>query len=162
MSQNEIKILMVCLGNICRSPLAEGILKDKLTKEKITNVKVDSAGFVRYHLNNPPDSRAIKVARKNNVDISKQRQRLFEVADFDKFDKIYVMDENNFSDVAAYAHDENDLAKIEFILNELYPNSNKIVPDPYYGGDSGFDKVFETLSTVSDAIVNKIKNGDFK
>src|SRR5690554_5977176 len=112
MSQNEIKILMVCLGNICRSPLAEGILKDKLTKEKITNVKVDSAGFVRYHLNNPPDSRAIKVARKNNVDISKQRQRLFEVADFDKFDKIYVMDENNFSDVAAYARDENDLAKI--------------------------------------------------
>ena len=96
------------------------------------------------------------------MDISKQRQRLFEVADFDKFDKIYVMDENNFSDVAAYARDENDLAKIEFILNELYPNSNKIVPDPYYGGDSGFDKVFETLSTVSDAIVNKIKNGDFK
>lgn len=162
MSQNEIKILMVCLGNICRSPLAEGILKDKLTKEKITNVKVDSAGFVRYHLNNPPDSRAIKVARKNNVDISKQRQRLFEVADFDKFDKIYVMDENNYSDVAAYARDEKDLAKIEFILNELYPNSNKIVPDPYYGGDSGFDKVFETLSTVSDAIVNKIKNREYK
>lgn len=162
MSQNEIKILMVCLGNICRSPLAEGILKDKLTKEKITNVKVDSAGFVRYHLNNPPDSRAIKVARKNNVDISKQRQRLFEVADFDKFDKIYVMDENNYSDVAAYARDEKDLAKIEFILNELHPNSNQIVPDPYYGGDSGFDKVFETLSTVSDKIVEKIKNREYK
>lgn len=150
---------MVCLGNICRSPIAEGVLVKKLKEKRIHHVVVDSCGFEKYHLNDSPDYRSVEVCSKNEVDISKQCQRLFKVSDFDKFDKIYVMDANNYSDVLLYARDEKDKRKIDFISNVLTPNKNIPVPDPYHGGKDDFRIVFETLSDCADEIVDRILKG---
>jgi low molecular weight protein-tyrosine phosphatase len=147
------KILMVCLGNICRSPLAEGILKSKLPKDKFT---VDSAGTASYHLGNPPDKRSIAVAKKYGLDISNLRGRKFSALDFDTFDHIYVMDESNYNQVIDHARNDDDKAKVEFILNEIYPNQNYDVPDPYYGGPEGFEIVFKMLDEATDNIAKKL------
>jgi len=144
---------MVCLGNICRSPLAEGILKLKVDSQKYF---IDSAGTGSYHLGSPPDSRSITVARKNNLDISYQRGRQFGVSDFDEFDIIYVMDNSNKRDVLALARDENDKAKVKMILNEIFPNENVDVPDPYLGGDQGFEKVYKLLEEACSIIAQKL------
>ena len=147
---------MVCLGNICRSPLAEGILAHKVEN---MNVEVDSAGTAAYHVGESPDHRSIKIARKYGINISKLRGRQFKEEDFDEFDKIYVMDESNYQNVLRLARDQNDKDKVDFILNESSPGSNNEVPDPYYGGDNGFQNVYEMLDKATDQIVNKIKNG---
>lgn len=126
---------MVCLGNICRSPLAEGILKSKLPKDSFT---VDSAGTANYHVGSKPDRRSVAVAKKNGLDISNLSGRQFEVSDFKKFDFIYVMDDSNYNNVCNLARTSEEKAKVKFILNEVYPDENYNVPDPYYGGDSGF------------------------
>jgi len=144
---------MVCLGNICRSPLAEGILKLKVDSQKYF---IDSAGTGSYHLGSPPDSRSIAVARKNNLDISYQRGRQFGVSDFDEFDIIYVMDNSNKRDVLELARDENDKAKVKMILNEIFPNENVDVPDPYLGGDQGFEKVYKLLEEACSIIAQKL------
>jgi len=144
---------MVCLGNICRSPLAEGILKLKVDSQKYF---IDSAGTGSYHLGSPPDKRSIAVARKNNLDISYQRCRQFGVSDFDEFDIIYVMDNSNKRDVLALARDENDKAKVKMILNEIFPNENVDVPDPYLGGDQGFEKVYKLLEEACSIIAQKL------
>ena len=144
---------MVCLGNICRSPLAEGILKLKVDSQKYF---IDSAGTGSYHLGSPPDSRSIAVSRKNNLDISYQRCRQFGVSDFDEFDIIYVMDNSNKRDVLALARDENDKAKVKMILNEIFPNENVDVPDPYLGGDQGFEKVYKLLEEACSIIAQKL------
>ena len=147
------KILMVCLGNICRSPLAEGILKSKLPSDAFV---VDSAGTANYHTGNPPDKRSIAVAKKYGLNISPLKGRQFNVSDFDVFDTIYVMDESNYSNVAALARNDLDIAKVKFILNEIYPNQNYSVPDPYYGGNDGFENVYKMLdeacSIIADAL----------
>ena len=143
---------MVCLGNICRSPLAEGILKLKVDSQKYF---IDSAGTGSYHIGSLPDSRSIAVARKNNLDITYQRCRQFGVSDFDEFDIIYVMDNSNKRDVLALARDDTDKAKVLMILNELFPNENVDVPDPYLGGDQGFEKVYELLEEACSAIAKK-------
>ena len=148
-----VRVLMVCLGNICRSPLAEGILKFKVDSQKCFT---DSAGTGSYHLGSPPDSRSIAVARKNNLDISYQRCRQFGVSDFDEFDIIYVMDNSNKRDVFALARDENDKAKVKMILNEIFPNENVDVPDPYLGGDQGFEKVYKLLEEACSIIAQKL------
>jgi protein-tyrosine phosphatase len=147
------KILMVCLGNICRSPLAEGILKSKLITKK---VKIDSAGTGSYHLGELPDPRSIAVAKKNGIDITDQRGRKFVVEDFDNFDRIYVMDAYNYEAVIKLARNEADKAKVDFILNEVFPNENLDVPDPYSGGDYGFKNVFKMLNEACDVIAKKI------
>ena len=162
MKGKKTRILMVCLGNICRSPLAEGILKHRLEEEGIFDVEVDSCGFERYHLNDPPDYRSVEVAKKHGIDISHQRQRLFIYDDFEHFDKIYVMDSNNFSDVASVARTQEDLKKVSFITNILSPTQNRAVPDPYYGGKDGFEKVYSVLSDCVEEIILKIKAGKFK
>jgi len=136
------KILMVCLGNICRSPLAEGILKSKLPKQ---NFIVDSAGTANYHVGIAPDVRSIAVAKKYGLDISNLKGRQFSVKDFDMFDLIYVMDESNYNNVLSVARNESDKAKVKLILNEMYPNQNLVVPDPYYGGEEGFENVYKML-----------------
>ncbi len=150
------KILMVCLGNICRSPLAEGIMREKLEKSGI-NGMVDSCGFEAFHTGDAPDPRSIEIANQHGVDISMQKARSFKVEDFDRFDKIYVMDQNNYSDVASYARSKEDLKKIDFIMNVVYPDSNRPVPDPYYGGKGGFKNVWEMLDRASDKIIEQIK-----
>ncbi len=146
------KILMVCLGNICRSPLAEGILKSKLSNA----FQVDSAGTANYHTGSPPDSRSVAVARKYGLDISKLRGRQFKVSDFDTFDHIYVMDDSNFNNVMALARHDKDKAKVKFILNEVYPNQNYDVPDPYYGGDEGFENVYKMLDEACNVIASTL------
>ena len=144
---------MVCLGNICRSPLAEGILSSKISKMKVT---VDSAGTAGYHIGSKPDPRAIDIAKKNNIDISTLRARKFERSDFINFDKIYVMDKNNFNDVIGLAENKNEASKVILITDIL--DSHSFVPDPYYGGLADFEKVFNLLDKICHKIANKIES----
>ena len=144
---------MVCLGNICRSPLAEGILSSKISKMKVT---VDSAGTAGYHIGSKPDPRAIDIAKKNNIDISTLRARKFERSDFINFDKIYVMDKNNFNDVIGLAENKNEASKVILITDIL--DSDSFVPDPYYGDLDDFEKVFNLLDKICQKIANKIES----
>ena len=116
----SVKVLMVCLGNICRSPLAEGILQAKLPKNYI----VDSAGTANYHVGIAPDKRSVVTAKKFGVDISQQKCRQISKADFEIFDYIYVMDTSNYKNVMAIAPNEEAKQKVKVILNELHPDKN--------------------------------------
>jgi protein-tyrosine phosphatase len=147
------KILMVCLGNICRSPLAEGILKSKTSPE---SVFVDSAGTAAYHLGNKPDQRSINVAAKYGLDISSQRARKVSVKDFDTFDRIFAMDQSNYDHLLLLARTDLDISKIKLILNEAHPNQNRSVPDPYDGESSGFENVYSMLDEACECILKKI------
>jgi protein-tyrosine phosphatase len=148
-------VLMVCLGNICRSPLAEGILRKK-TQELSLNITIDSAGTSDNHVGQHPDKRSILNAKKHDIDISKLKAREFKVSDFDTFDYIYVMDSYNHANVIALARNENDRKKVELILNIAFPNSNKAVPDPYYGGEKEFEQVFQLLNTACEKIARSL------
>jgi len=150
-----VKVLMVCLGNICRSPLAEGILKSKVSD---SDFYIDSAGTGGWHIGELPDSRSIEVARVNRIDITDQSCRKFVYQDFHDFDLIYVMDKDNMADVLSLARNDQDRMKVSLILDELYPGKFKEVPDPYYGGENGFEKVFYMLDAACDQIVNKCKD----
>lgn len=150
----SVKILMVCLGNICRSPLAEGIMASKLPKDKFT---VDSAGTGSWHIGHAPDARSIATAKKNKLDISKQKGRQFSTTDFETYDYIYVMDKSNYDDVIQLAQTPEQKNKVQIILNELYPNENVDVPDPYFGMPNGFDIVYNMLNEVCDIIATKLK-----
>jgi len=148
-----MKILMVCLGNICRSPLAEGILKSKLPQNAFT---VDSAGTSNYHIGELPDTRSIEVAKKFQIDITNQRARQFILDDFDEFDLIYAMDSSNYQNIVKLARTTDDISKVNLILDEI-PNYNLTdVPDPYYGGTNGFNIVFEMLNLACNNIVAKV------
>jgi protein-tyrosine phosphatase len=149
----SIKILMVCLGNICRSPLAEGILASKLPKNKF---KVDSAGTGSWHIGNAPDERSIITAKKNGILISNQKCRQITTNDFDYFDYIYVMDNTNYNDVLQLSEKQEHRKKVQLILNELFPNENVDVPDPYYGLQNGFDSVYQMLNEACDLIAKKL------
>lgn len=149
-------ILMICLGNICRSPLAEGILREK-AKGINLNIRIDSAGTCDNHVNQNPDNRTVSNAKKHNIDISKLKARQFVVSDFDNFDLIFVMDSSNYADVIALARNENDKQKVELILNRVYPNSNMSVPDPYFGGEQGFENVFILLDNACSVIANSLQ-----
>ena len=139
-----IKILMVCLGNICRSPLAEGILSSKLPKDKFI---VESAGTSSFHSGNPPDPRSIEIAEKYNLDISKQKSRVFNLYDFESFDLIFVMDKVNYCNVIKLTKNKSDQNKVRLIMD--YPGSNMLeVPDPYYGGNKGFKNIFALLNNA--------------
>lgn len=148
-------ILMVCLGNICRSPLAHGILESKLDAD---NFYVDCAGTADYHVNHSPDHRSIRVASENGIDISNQRGRQFNVSDFDSFDHIFVMDESNYDDVIKLARNKNDINKVKLILDNIPSENSKVVPDPYHGDYSDFRKVFKTLNEACDLIVEQIQH----
>jgi len=149
-------ILMVCLGNICRSPLAEGILKSKVNSQEIF---IDSAGTGGYHIGKLPDSRSVAVAKKHNLDITDQRCRKFQQSDFADFDLIYVMDAFNKEDVLSLARNESDRAKVKMILNEIFPNENVDVPDPYHDTERGFENVYQMLDKACNIIANKLNNG---
>lgn len=132
---------MVCLGNICRSPLAEGILKSKLPENSFL---IDSAGTGNYHIGSPPDRRSIAVAKKYGIDITNQRARQFSHLDFEAFDHIFVMDTSNYENVIAFADNEKDIKKVELILDVLGDDQLINVPDPYFD-DDGFEDVFDML-----------------
>jgi protein-tyrosine phosphatase len=147
------KVLMVCLGNICRSPLAEGLLQSKIKKD---SVFVDSAGTAAYHVGKLPDKRSIEVAHKYGIDITNQKARKFTVKDFDVFDFIYAMDKTNYQNIVLLARSENDREKVKMILNETHPNKNTEVPDPYYGGKQGFENVFSMLEEACEIIAKRL------
>lgn len=148
------KILMVCLGNICRSPLAEGILQSKLPSDKFI---VDSAGTGGWHAGEKPDKRSIETAKNRGLNISNQRARQFKISDFDTFDNIYVMDMSNYKNVLTLSQNDLQKQKVKLILNELFPNENVEVPDPYYGGQDGFEQVYNMLDKACDVIAEKLK-----
>jgi len=151
------RILMVCLGNICRSPLAEEILRSKVNP---TEVEVDSAGTSDYHVGEKPDRRSIDVGKKHGLDLSFQRARQFQTSDFDRFDFIYVMDSQNYQNVVKLARNEADTQKVDLISNVLHPGQNRPVPDPYYGGDDGFERVFQMLDNACETIAEKLNNDE--
>lgn len=149
------KILMVCLGNICRSPLAEGILKSKINTD---TVFVDSAGTGAWHAGELPDKRSIVVAKKYGIDLTTQRARQFSLDDFSVFDCIYVMDKSNYENVCRLAPNDEAKKKVQLILNEYHLDKNMEVPDPYYGGDNGFDDVYNMLNEACEKIKIKLEN----
>ena len=143
-----MKLLMVCLGNICRSPLAHGIM-ETLVKEQGLDWQVDSAGTGNWHVGEPPDRRSIRTARAHGIDISDQVCRLFRVSDFDTYDHIFVMDKNNLSDILAMARNKEDEKKVNLLLGD------KIVPDPYYD-DTLFEPVFNMIEDGCKEIINDL------
>ncbi|MFE3848924.1 low molecular weight protein-tyrosine-phosphatase [Flavobacterium sp. LB3P45] len=148
-----IKILMVCLGNICRSPLAEGILASKLPKNKF---KVDSAGTGSWHIGRSPDDRSIAVAKKYNLDISTQKGRQFSTSDFNSFDYIFVMDNANYDDVMQLAQNQEQREKVHLVLNALFPDENVDVPDPYFGLPNGFEIIYNMLDDACNVIAKQL------
>ncbi|QKJ64694.1 low molecular weight protein-tyrosine-phosphatase [Flavobacterium sp. M31R6] len=148
-----VKILMVCLGNICRSPLAEGILASKLPSDKF---HVDSAGTGSWHIGRAPDNRSIATAKKNGLNIANQQGRQFQKTDFDAFDYIFVMDNSNYNDVIHLAQSESQKEKVQLILDAIFPNENVDVPDPYYGVANGFDMVYQMLDEACEVIAQKL------
>ncbi|MBN8680076.1 MAG: low molecular weight phosphotyrosine protein phosphatase [Chitinophagales bacterium] len=145
---------MVCLGNICRSPLAEGIMKQKI-REASVSWMVDSAGTGYWHVGELPDRRSIVTAGQHGIDITDQRARQFQAADFDRFDQIFVMDTQNRRDVLRLAQTEAHRAKVTLMLDELYPGEDRSVPDPYYD-DNGFEEVFTMLDKACEAFVKRM------
>ena len=140
---------MVCLGNICRSPLAEGILRSKLPPEQY---HIDSAGTASFHIGSAPDPRSIEVAAKNNIDIAWQKARAFSKEDFQVFDKIFVMDQNNYDDVIGLSSSVAEKYKVQLML------ANSEVPDPYYGDATNFKMVFNLLDEACNKICTQIEN----
>lgn len=145
-----ISILMVCLGNICRSPLAEGILQNKLPDHKFF---VSSAGTANFHTGEKPDYRSIQVAKNHSIDISKQRAIHFQPHHFDEFDYIFAMDKNNYATILAMAPNETMTKKVKLILN-----NNQEVPDPYYGDLVDFEHVFQLLDVRCNGIANELQS----
>lgn len=150
-----IKVLMVCLGNICRSPLAAGILRDKFEKNGI-DAQVDSAGTGNYHTGEGADPRSIDVATRNNIDIYSHAARQFRTTDFDDYDLIYAMDAANYQSILKLARNEADRKKVRMLMNEVLPNENMDIPDPYFGGKNGFDMVFDMIDKACDKITSRI------
>ena len=145
---------MVCLGNICRSPLAEGVLQHKAWQAGL-KWSVESAGTNGYHTGEAPHHLSQKVAKQNGVDISKQRSRRFRAEDFETYDKIYAMAEDVIDDMKQIARHKFDPKKVELLLNELHPGENMDVPDPWYGPEPGYHKVYKLIDEACDAIVLK-------
>lgn len=142
---------MVCLGNICRSPLAEGILKSKITT---SNTIIDSAGTGAWHSGEAPDIRSIKIAADNGINISNQKARQITLSDLDDFDLIYVMDKSNYKNVINLCQNDIQKKKVKLILNEITENNSE-VPDPYYGEGDGFINVYNLLNSACEEIIKK-------
>jgi protein-tyrosine phosphatase len=149
------KILMVCLGNICRSPVAEGIMRKKITEKNI-DATVDSAGTANFHVGEAPDTRSQKNALKNGVDISMLSARQFSEKDFSEFDMILTMDESNYNNVIALAKSDADKNKVSLILSHIETIKDIEVPDPYFGGEAGFQQVFDMLDEACEVIADKL------
>ena len=149
-----MKILMVCLGNICRSPLAEGILQDKAFSAGLT-WSIESAGTNSYHTGEPPHPLSQKVAKLNGIDISQQRARRFTAGDFEVYDKIYALAEDVLDEMRRIGKNKFDASKTCLLMDELYPGKNMDVPDPWYGPEPGYHEVYTMIDKVCDRIIDK-------
>ena len=149
-----MKVLMVCLGNICRSPLAEGILEHKV-KQAGLNWKIDSAGTNGYHIGEAPHRLSQKVAILNGIDICNQKARQFVKEDFNRFDKIYALADDVLDEIKWIDKEKFDPSKADLLLNELYPGKNRSVPDPWYGPEPGYHEAYELIEAACDAIIKK-------
>jgi len=152
-----MKILMVCLGNICRSPMAEGIMRSKVEKYQL-NAQIDSCGTANYHVGDAPDVRGQQTLLKRDIDISNHRGRQFSIRDFDKFDMIFAMDENNYHDLKYLARNQKDENKVKLIMNTVFPGENIPVPDPYYGNMNDFEESFKLLDLACEKIALDLKD----
>ncbi len=156
-----MKILMVCLGNICRSPIAEGLLRHKADQHGLGWI-VDSAGTNGYHTGEPPHRHSQEVCLQHGVDISAQRARRFESRDMVRYDKIYVMADDVYRDVRRIAGNGADLSRVDYFLNELHSGANASVPDPWYGDRDGYLPVYEMIDQACEAIIRKYSAGNSK
>ncbi|MBK7855449.1 MAG: low molecular weight phosphotyrosine protein phosphatase [Bacteroidetes bacterium] len=156
-----MNVLMVCLGNICRSPLAEGIMREKLNKHRIQAV-VDSAGMIDFHEGSLPDHRSIATARNHGVDISKQRSRPFKKADIVKFDYIFAMDNNNYESLIEFADTRDQEEKIHLLMEFAGFGVRRSVPDPYYGNLSDFENVFKCSTRHVNRLHRKLQSNKAK
>ncbi|MEM7161829.1 MAG: low molecular weight protein-tyrosine-phosphatase [Bacteroidota bacterium] len=152
-----MKVLMVCLGNICRSPLAEGLFRQK-AEDNNMEIDVDSCGTSGYHNGEAPDPRTTDNARKNGLDLSMLRSRKFHASDFDTFDLIYVMDSSNYANVKALSRSDSDMEKVDFLLNATFPGENRAVPDPYFGGENGFQEVYDLVNDACEQLIQKLSS----
>lgn len=149
-----MRILMVCLGNICRSPIAEGVMRSKIEQFKL-NWKVDSAGTESMHIGQAPHQYSQKVCKMKGIDISGQRARQISLADLEQYDKIYAMADDVFDDILRIGKDSPHMKKVDYFLNELKAGSYGSVPDPWYGDEEGFLPVYEIIEETCDAIIKK-------
>ncbi len=157
----NMKILFVCLGNICRSPLAEGILQDMASRAGL-HWAVESAGTNGYHTGEPPHHLSIKVAKENGIDISRQRSRIFVAADLNNYDMIYAMAGDVLEDMKRIAPKKFDAKKVELLLNELYVGENRDVPDPWYGTEPGFHEAFAIIHEACESVLKKYSDKEIK
>jgi protein-tyrosine phosphatase len=153
-----MKILMVCLGNICRSPLAEGILKQKALTHRLP-LQIDSAGTNAYHIGEPPHPFSQQVALLHGIDISSQQKRMFVAADFEHFDRLYAMAADVLDEMKRIAKNKFNTAKVDLLMNELYPGKNMDIPDPWSGPASEYLEVFNMIDAACEKIIQKIKPG---
>lgn len=152
-----MKILFVCTGNICRSHLAEGILRNKMTYRGL-EITIHSCGFESFHVGDAPDIRAQIVANRNGIDISGHRARLFRTNDFDEYDRIYVMDSGHYQKLMKLARNGSDKKKVTLIMNACHPGENISVPDPWYDSMPAFENVFSQLDDACEAIASEIES----
>ncbi len=151
-----MKILFVCLGNICRSPIADGVMRSLVAKHNL-NWQIDSAGTSNYHINEAPDKRAQKISKKFGVDISDLRGRQFSSIDFDEFDYIFAMDASNYQNIIKLARSQSDIDKVELFLNRLEPGMNRGVQDPWYD-DALFEPVFKEIEKTCELILSELSS----
>jgi len=153
-----VKILFVCMGNICRSPTAEGVFSHLVSQAGLDDViKIDSAGTIGYHIGNPPDARAAATAKLRGINLSDQRSRIVEQSDFENFDYIIAMDYDNESELHSRCPDEHK-DKIQLFLDYATNTSFKEVPDPYYGSGNGFETVLNLIEDASEGLLQHLKN----
>ena len=150
----SLRILMVCLGNICRSPLAEGILREKARAAGL-DWEVDSAGTNGYHTGEAPHRLSQKVARQHGIDIGHQRARQFTTADFQRFDKIYALAGDVVDDIRRISGRQFDPKKVDLLMNEVHPGKDEDVPDPWYGPEPGYHEVYAMIDDAADKIIAK-------
>ena len=150
-----VKILMVCLGNICRSPMAEGVMRQKI-KDYGLDAQVNSCGTASYHIGEAPDYRGIKTLHNYGIDISQHQGQQFSISDFDAYDLIFVMDTRNYSNIIAKARNKNDKEKITLLMDEIYPGQQKVVPDPYYGDIEDYEETYALVEGACEHLAKRL------
>lgn len=157
MSDRQIHVLMVCMGNICRSPLAHGLFEDLVEREGLSElIVVDSAGTHAYHVGEPPDPRSQQTALRHNIDLSRQRARRVAADDFDRFDYILAMDQDNYTNLINSAP-KGQQHKVRLFLEFAPQRREREVPDPYYGGHDGFEHVYELVEAAAMGLLADIR-----